>query len=109
MELLVIYDANCKFCTTFAEWAKINHPHFQILSVRSKEAKNILKSMGIHFINLQTIYFVAKGKVLTKSKAIFAIMQWMPFPWRVLSFLRVLPLKLTDYLYSIFAKYRYKL
>lgn len=109
MEKIIIYDATCKFCTRFTSWSEASNPILKAIPVRSKEARMHLRNANVHFINLQTIYFISDGKAYVKSKAIFQIMRLMPLPWRLLSGFEIFPLSLTDYLYNLFAKYRYRL
>lgn len=107
MALTIIYDSNCKFCTYFAAWCVQKNKNFLILSVRDVDAKLRLRNVGIKFIDLQTIYFIEEQNVFVRSKAIFKILGFINYPWRLMSFFKYLPVKMTDYFYKVFAKYRY--
>lgn len=106
---VIIYDSKCKFCTKFAEWCRVQNNSFQILPVRDKQARALLKDLDVIFINLNTIYFINNKKLFTKSRAVFEIMELLTFPWHLFSFFKILPLKLTDHFYELFAKYRYQI
>lgn len=103
----IIYDAECKFCTRFSKWSQSKVKSLEILSVRSKDAKKILRDKEIKFINLQTIYFINDKNVYVRSKAIFEIFHNFSSVWKLVSFFSILPLTFTDFWYKIFAKYRY--
>ena len=103
----IVDDNKCKFCTRFANWANKTNPVLNILPIREKEAKSILRNFGIKFIDLQTVYFVNETEILVRSKAIFKICRYCNYPWKLISIFRICPTKLTDYFYKLFAKYRY--
>lgn len=104
---IIIYDANCKFCTRFAYWCTKKRNDFAILSVRDGEAKNILRNLGIKFIDLQTVHFIEKKTVFVRSKAILKILSNINYPWKLIQIFEYLPVNITDYFYKLFAKYRY--
>ena len=106
MQKIIIYDANCKFCTSFANWCIKKQNEFSIIPVRERDAKEKLKSVGIQFIDLQTIYFIDGKNVDIRSRAIFKILSFVNFPWKLITLLKYLPVKMTDWFYKLFAKYR---
>jgi predicted DCC family thiol-disulfide oxidoreductase YuxK len=103
----LLYDDQCKFCCAIARWAKKQNTDIEIWSVRSADSKELLKSHGINFIDLQTVYFV-EGAVHVRSRAAFRLLRHTRFPWRWLSLFRFLPLPLTDFVYNLIAKNRYR-
>lgn len=103
----IIYDSNCKFCTRFANWCTQKQKKIGKLSVRDVKAKALLKNFGIKFIDLQTIYFIDNQNVFVRSTAIFEILGYANYPWKAIRLLKHLPVRLTDYFYKLFAKYRY--
>lgn len=105
----VIYDEKCTFCTKFASWISSKNDMLITLPVRGSLAKSKLKDKGVHFICLKTIYFIQNDVVYTKSLAIFNIFKNLNYPYKLLSYLNIFPIFLTDYIYSLFSKYRYKI
>ena len=103
----LLYDDQCKFCCSIARWAKAQNAAIEVWSVRSADSKELLKSQGIHFIDLQTVYFV-EGAVHVRSRAAFQLLRHTRIPWRWLSLFRFLPLPLTDFVYNLIAKNRYR-
>jgi len=105
--MTILYDDQCKFCTKISFWAVGQNPNINAMGVRTNEAKVLLKSHGIQYIDLQTVYFV-EGAVHVRSRAAFQLLRHTRFPWRWLSLFRFLPLPLTDFVYNLIAKNRYR-
>ncbi|MCS3530810.1 thiol-disulfide oxidoreductase DCC family protein [Chryseobacterium sp. JUb7] len=103
----IIYDSECKFCTRFSTWSQSKVSSIEILSVRSKESRKILREKGVKFVDLQTVYFIDHDEVLVRSRAVFRVFSNFRFPWKFVSYFKFLPLQVTDFAYKLFAKYRY--
>lgn len=59
--------------------------------------------------SLETIVFVDEGEVFVRSRAVFRITRYLPWPYRMLSWFRWLPVRLTDAVYRWIAVRRYEL
>ena len=105
--MTILYDDQCKFCTQITFWALGQNPKIKAMGIRTTEAKELLKSHGIQYIDLQTVYFV-EGAVHVRSRAAFQLLRHTRIPWRWLSLFRSLPLPLTDFVYNLIAKNRYR-
>jgi predicted DCC family thiol-disulfide oxidoreductase YuxK len=105
--MTILYDDQCEFCTKISFWAVGQNPKIKAMGVRTIEAKELLKSHGIQYIDLQTVYFVS-DKVSVRSVAAFNILRHTQAPWRWLSIFRFLPIALTDTIYKWVAKNRYR-
>jgi predicted DCC family thiol-disulfide oxidoreductase YuxK len=103
----LLYDDQCPFCCAIARWTLSQNPAITVWSVRSSDAKELLKLHGIHFIDLQTVYFV-EGGVHVRSRAAFQLLLNTRRPWRWLAFFRFLPLPLTDACYNFIARNRHR-
>lgn len=107
MKHTIIYDGNCKFCIRFVKWVYQKNNNLETISVRELHAKSLLRSKGIKFIDLQSIYFITHDKILVRSKAVLEILSLINYPWKILCIFKYLPTSITDWGYKIFAKYRY--
>lgn len=105
----ILYDTNCKFCTHFAHWSVKKQKNFSIISIRDNQSKILLRRFGIKFIDLQTIYFIEEQNVFVRSKAVFKILGFLNYPWKLIALFQYLPVKVTDFFYKLFAKYRYRI
>jgi predicted DCC family thiol-disulfide oxidoreductase YuxK len=79
------------------------------IGLSDPRAKLELKKYGVQFINKNTIYYLAREKVFTKSHAIFQIALQETYPFKILSLGRFLPKSFTDRIYDWVAKNRYRL
>jgi predicted DCC family thiol-disulfide oxidoreductase YuxK len=107
----ILYDSKCKFCTATVKYflSKNLKKNLLILPVQDKEARAILRNLGISFVDLNTIYFVEDGHVFVRSQAIFHICNHLKFPWKMVSVFSFLPKKATDFIYKWIARNRYRL
>ena len=106
----IVYDGQCKFCTAAAQFALAHAASttLAVIAVQATEARELLRTRGIQFINLNTIYFITPSAVLVKSTAVFAICTQLKAPYKWLSSCAVLPTWLTDGVYNFIAKNRYR-
>lgn len=106
---VILYDGLCNFCNTVVNFI-IRHDKkkaFRCAPLQSKDARALLREHNEAFVSLKTVYLVEDGNVYKRSRAIFRMFRRLPYPYRMFSFLRILPVALTDYFYKIVAKYRY--
>lgn len=109
--MTILYDSKCDFCLWFIRFIEAKRQksvQIDKYDLRTIEARQLLKSHGVNFINLNTIYFVDQ-EVLVKSKAILRIVRKTSFPYSLLYFFNLLPRKMTDVMYDYVARNRYKL
>ncbi|CAA0087682.1 Uncharacterised protein [Zhongshania aliphaticivorans] len=113
---VILFDGVCKLCHAWARFIiafdKANT--FKLASVQSPEGTAITDHYQLlpsNTVNIQydTLYFLAKGRVYKKSTAVLHILAAMPYPWRIASIFRLIPLAIRDFLYDQLAKYRYTL
>ena len=76
----IIYDSNCKFCKKFLKWSQTKVNFLTLESAREKNARKILYNIGVKFVELNTIYFIDDEVFFVRSKAIFRILSYFPFP-----------------------------
>lgn len=108
---IIIYDSKCSFCIESVNFfmLKMRSNNISAIPLQSKEARQLLKQRKEQFIDLQTIYFIDNSTLLKRSKAILRICKYLKFPLNILSVLSVLPSKLTDFVYNLVSKNRYKI
>ena len=107
---IIFFDGVCNLCNGAIEFImkRDDDFHFVFESLQSSRAKNILGD--IYSKSLETLVVrTTNGNTLTKSKAVFFISKKLKGPVRIISICSVLPTFLTDFFYSVIARYRYKL
>ncbi len=78
------------------------------IALDSLEARQVLKSAGVQFMQKNTVYFVHENNAFIKSTAVLKALSLLPFPYSWLSYLRVFPLFIRDGVYNWVAKNRYR-
>ena len=108
---IILFDAVCKLC---CGWSRFilrfdKHQRFTLCSVQSESGQKLLIQCGLATDNFETMVFIQAQGFKTKSDALLAILQELPMPWPLFSFLRIIPKSLRDYLYDKIAFNRYKI
>ncbi|WP_369404353.1 thiol-disulfide oxidoreductase DCC family protein [Type-D symbiont of Plautia stali] len=109
-DLVVIYDGVCKLCNAWVRFL-LSHrlpPHVRFAPVQSHEGRTLLEHIGMSADSIHTIVLFDGQRYWVRSEAIFRIMRFLPWPWRVLALVRFLPLPVTDSLYNCVARNRYR-
>jgi predicted DCC family thiol-disulfide oxidoreductase YuxK len=75
-----------------------------ILSIKDGEFKTSIYNLELHKSATQL-----SGRLFLKTTAIFKILAQLPSPWRFFSFFKIIPTSLSDRVYSIIARNRYKI
>lgn len=106
---VILFDGVCNFCNATVNFIIRHDPDktFLFSPIQAREARALLREKNIAFINLKTVYLVDNNEVYQRSEAVFKMFQKLPYPWKLLSLLRIFPLFITDFFYKTIAKYRY--
>ena len=106
----IIYDSNCNLCKASVGFIRKRDRKELIAfeALNSLEAKQVLKSAGVQFMQKNTVYFVHENKAYVKSTAVLKSLSLLPFPYFMLSYLRIFPRFIRDAVYNWIAKNRYK-
>jgi len=105
---IVFYDSECILCNRTV----------RILINCDKERKLAFAPIGgptfmsiapnLTMENKNTIVFFNDGKILIRSTAVLGILKILPYPWRLLGILTVIPVFLRDAVYKFVARNRYR-
>jgi len=104
------YDGVCAMCNGIVRcMLRIDRDrvfHFAPLQGQTAE---LARTLYPDFpVDLETVVYVRRGEVFLRSRAAALAMQEMPYPAKALSWFRFLPIWLTDFLYGIVARVRYR-
>jgi predicted DCC family thiol-disulfide oxidoreductase YuxK len=104
---IIFFDSECISCNRFAKFilAKSKHDNIYFSSLNSSQKIQIIDLPNYDELH-DTIYFLKGEKLYSKSKAIFYIMKELKHPFFILSILRFLPTRITDFFYDIYARKR---
>ena len=108
---IILFDGFCKLCNY---WSRLilgvdEQERFTLCSVQSPRGQALLAHYGFPLDQFETMLLVRKQGYLTHSDAFIAVMQGLPFPWRMLGILRWLPKGLRDAGYRVIARNRYRI
>lgn len=113
---VIFYDGVCAMCNSLVQFVldRDRHDRFVYAALQSELSRDVLARHGRDPKDLDTLYVViglgtANERLLDKSSAAFHVCRQLPFPWWVLTALRVLPRFLTDWAYDRVARSRYRL
>ncbi len=110
-ERVVIYDGVCQLCNGWVNFL-IRHDKnhsVRLVAVQSEAGEALLKWAGLSPQNVNTLVLIDGENLYKRSEAIFRVMSFLPWPWRMLTALRRLPLPLRDACYNRIALNRYRL
>ncbi len=112
---IILYDGVCGFCNWFIAFvfARDEHNLFRFASLQSRFA---VQSLGRHgkAPNLDTVCVIANAgmdceQVLCRSEAVIFILSRLRTTAALGRALKIIPKRLADLLYNLFARYRYAL
>lgn len=108
---LLLFDGSCATCDFIVNLILKNDPsrHFLFTPLQSSWGSLVLRSMGLNTNDLTTLILIHKQDVYTYSSAVFKVLKLLGPPFNLLLIFSILPRSLTDLLYSIYAKNRYRL
>ena len=108
----LIYDGDCGFCNYWVQWVLRNDKNKRIMfaSLQSAFGQRFLEERNLDAKNFITVYLWKPGEFYhLKSRAIFETANIMGGKFSLLSYLRFLPVTLTNFFYDIIARNRQKL
>jgi predicted DCC family thiol-disulfide oxidoreductase YuxK len=107
----VVFDSDCVLCS---RWVHLILRHEQandiiFVSAWSEQGLKLAAKHGLSQRDLDGTYlFIDEGRGLLRSDAGLALLARMRAPWHYLSWLRVVPRPLRDYVYNVVARNRYR-
>ncbi|CAM3735325.1 thiol-disulfide oxidoreductase [Rouxiella silvae] len=110
-ERVIIYDGVCRLCNGWVNFL-IRHDKkhsVRMAPVQSEAGRALSIWAGLSPENVNTIVLIDGDHVYKRSEAIFRVMSFLPFPWRAMAALRILPLRFRDACYNGIALNRYRL
>jgi predicted DCC family thiol-disulfide oxidoreductase YuxK len=108
---IVFFDGVCVLCNSFADLL-LRLDSRQSLSFATLQGRAAKKHLGARAKALNTLFYVRlrdrQRHVLQQSDAVLGIFQDLSYPWRMLSWLRLLPRGLRDAAYQAVVRSRYR-
>ncbi len=105
---IVFYDGDCILCsrTILFLLKKDKQKKLLFAPLGGSTFSSYQKNNSKEFKN--TLVFLKNDAFLIESSAVLSIFQLLPFPWRLLSTLKIVPTFIRNSVYKIVARNRYK-
>ena len=109
-ESILLFDGVCHACNAAVNLLlQVDRKNqFLFLPLQSERARDLLREHGV-VDNLSTIALITPTSAFTASSAVFEILLRLGGLWKLVAVFRFLPVKLTDEIYFLFARNRYRL
>ncbi|NYI40915.1 thiol-disulfide oxidoreductase DCC family protein [Demequina lutea] len=105
---IVVFDGECALCNGFVAWL-IRHDargHFLIAGSAGDVGAAVVAAAGLDSRITASTLLVWDGTAHVRSGAIIAVARGLPWPWRVVAGIRVVPRFLRDAAYRYVASRR---
>jgi predicted DCC family thiol-disulfide oxidoreductase YuxK len=107
---VLFYDGVCAMCNGIVKaiLRRDRRAVFHFAPLQGETAE-LARSMHPDFPEeIETVVYLREGKVFVRSRAAALAMAELPYPAKALSWVRVLPVWLSDFFYGIVARIRYR-
>lgn len=107
---VVFFDGECVLCNGLVD-AMLRFDRgrrFLYASLQGETADAERRRLASFPHGGDSIVLLVDDRVFTQSAAVFEIARRLPFPWRALSWGRLLPTFVTDAMYRFVARHRYR-
>ena len=110
-EAVILFDGVCNLCNGFVQFI-IKHDKknkFMFGSLQSDAAKQLLEPFQFPVDELKTIILLENNKIYMRSRAVLRIASQLHGAWKLTAVFYIFPSFISDAVYNLIAKYRYKL
>ena len=107
----MLFDGVCNFCNFWINFVlkKDRNKIFLFATLQSNSGQNYLKAFDLNLSQFETFIVVKDEHYYTKSEAVLIIAENLPYPYKFLKYCKFIPKWIRDWIYSIFARNRYKI
>jgi predicted DCC family thiol-disulfide oxidoreductase YuxK len=107
---IILFDGICNFCNYWVNFI-IDHDKqniFKFAALQSEKGRELLDRFELPKDDFDSFILISQNKVYKKSSAAFEIAKQLNGRLRIFAPFRFLPKTLTDFVYDLVAKNRYK-
>jgi predicted DCC family thiol-disulfide oxidoreductase YuxK len=107
---VVIFDGECAFCNRWVDFLLRfdRHDIFRFSARQDPAGASFLQQVGLPECGAGSIILVEHGAVLLRSAAVLRMMSLLGFPFSLAAVFRLVPGRLRDVVYELFARNRLK-
>jgi len=115
-DAVIFYDGVCAMCNGFVRFILPRDPdgQFRFVALQSDTARRLLQRHGrtpdaIDTMYLMTGYQTADERVVGNSSAVLETLRRLGGIWTIVSWLRIVPAPIRDFVYGLIVKNRYRI
>ncbi|MEM8606397.1 MAG: DCC1-like thiol-disulfide oxidoreductase family protein [Myxococcota bacterium] len=107
---VIFYDGVCAMCNGIVKWLlRLDRRGvFSFAALESETAGAARARFPMIPNDIETMVYLRDGEVFLRSRGAFEAMRELDYPWKAISWFRVLPVWLTDPFYRLLAAVRYR-
>ena len=107
---ILLFDGVCNLCNGWVQFVLKRNKAESIIfgSLQSDGGQKLLKSHHLPHEQFDSLIVFHKGKIYKKSQAVFILVGQLDFPWPVLGIFKIIPSFISDKIYDLIARNRYK-
>ena len=123
MGAVVLFDGVCNFCDASVNFIIEHDPkgYFKFAPLQSDEGRRLANEHGFEsatakskesasdLIPIDSVILVEDGKAYTHSTAALKILKRLGAPWSLMYAFVIVPKPIRDWVYKLFARYRYRM
>ena len=108
---LILFDGTCVFCSRFAHFiADIDKAgRFSFVTGHSPTGRRLFRTHNLDPDLMETNIVIVDGRAYFKFRAFAAAMRAIGWPWRILALIAYVPRRLSDTVYNLVARNRYRI
>lgn len=107
---IILFDGVCNFCNAAINFVlkQDKKDIFRFAPLQSEAGKKLLQQYHLSTEDFESFILIDKGKVYKKSAAALNVMNQLPWYFKEIQVLRIVPVFLRDAIYDFIACNRYK-
>src|SRR5690349_348199 len=107
---IILFDGICNYCNSMINFVirQDKKNIFRFAPLQSIAGQQLLEQYGIDNKAMDSFVLIKDGKAYQKSTAALSVMNLLPWYWKELQVLRIVPRFLRDEIYDFIARNRYK-
>jgi len=107
---VILFDGVCNFCNSAINFVLKQDKKgvFRFAPLQSEAGRQLLHQYDLSIQEFDSFVLIDNGRVYKKSAASLRVMNHLPWYWKELQILRIIPTIFRDAIYDFIARNRYK-
>jgi len=108
---IILFDGVCNFCNYWVNFIidRDVRNNFKFAALQSEKGNELLEKFNLPKNDFDSFILISKDKVYKKSAAALTIAKQLQGWIKIFSIFKILPVFITDLIYDLIAKNRYKI